>query len=254
MRETTSNGWRRVGVAIVVGAIAACSASASTGREGNLGHGVFQYQCDTDQDPICPEGHRTMAGCDVTNGQYIPAGTQCFPSGVAVGGRFHIGYQLNSSTSNSGIGNPVLKVVSPDYMSGQGDGQFKGLKPGFVGLYSQSTVDSTLVDYTLIKIEAIAKVQILDAVTKKGVPAQVPLAKGMAASFKITALDQNGQALAGAVESFLWETSDATIVSLADDPHTAAIHVNGVAAGKATLTAYADDSKTVKSSFDITVQ
>ena len=39
----------------------------------------------------------------------------------------------------------------------------------------------------------------------------------------------------------------------ANDPHTATITVSAVAAGKATLTAYADDTKTVKASFDITV-
>ncbi len=233
-------------------AVVACGASsASTGREGNLGHGVFQYQCDTDQDPICPEGLKTMPGCNVTDNTLIPAGTQCFPSEVAVGGRFRLLYQLNRGTTN--VGNPVLKVVAPDFMAGLGDGQFRANKSGVVGVYTQSTVDSTLVDYTLIKINAIQKLQIQDAKTKRKVASPTALAKGPIATFTLIAQDQNNQPLAGAIDSFTWETSDPKIAAFVTDAHSASIQVSAVATGTATITAYADDSKTIKASFDVTV-
>ena len=54
-------------------------------------------------------------------------------------------------------------------MTGLGDGQFRTTKPGLVGVYTQSSVDSTLIDYTLIKVAAIKKLQIQDATTKRGV-------------------------------------------------------------------------------------
>lgn len=259
MRATTTGkrelGWAQTGFAavVVVATFAACGASsASSGREGNLGNGVFQYQCDTDQDPICPEGLKTMQGCNVTDFSLVPAGTICFPQEVAVGGRFHLQYVLNRSTTN--VGNPVLKVVTTDFMTGLGDGQFRASKAGVVGVYTQSTIDSTLVDYTLIKISLIKKLQIQDAATKRGVASSVSLLKNGVANYKLVAQDQNGTALAGAVETFQWETSDATIVKLVTDPVSASIQVVAVAAGKATITAYADDSKTIKASFDVTVQ
>ena len=235
---------------IVAVTIAACSSVGSTGRTGDLGHGVFYYQCQTDQDPICPEGSTTMQGCARTSAN--PTGVQCFPSSVAVGGRFRIQYAPNGSAEQ--VGNPVLRTVSGDYMSALGDGSFKALKTGYVGIYSQSTVDSTLVDYTLVKINPISALRISDTTTKKAVPTNILLTRGASAAYKIAAFDSNSQPLAGAIESFVWETSDARTVALQDEPHTATMHVSAVAAGSATLTAYADDSKTVKATFTITVQ
>ena len=254
MRATTGKfGWAHAGLSAIVLAVVACGASsAPTGREGNLGHGVFQYQCDTDQDPICPAGLKTMQGCNVTDNTLIPAGIQCFPSEVAAGGRFRLQYQLNRDTTN--VGNPVLKVVSADFMAGLGDGQFRANKPGVVGVYTQSTVDSTLVDYTLIKISAIHKIQIQDPKTRHAVASPTALTKGLAATFSLIAQDQNNQPLAGAIDTFTWESSDPTIVTLVTDPQSASVQVTGVAVGKATLTAYADDTKTIKASFDVTVQ
>jgi hypothetical protein len=254
MRATTGKiGWAHAGLGAMVLAVVACaSAAASSGREGNLGHGVFQYQCDTDQDPICPAGLKTMQGCDVTDNELIPAGTQCFPSEVATGARFRLQYQLNRDTTN--VGNPVLKVVSADFMTGLGDGQFRASKPGTVGVYTQSTVDSTLVDYTLIKISAIQKLSIQEPATRRGVASPASLTKGLTTTYVLVAEDQNNQPLAGAIDTFTWETSDATIASLATDAHAASVQINALAAGKATITAYADDSKTIKASFDVTVQ
>ncbi len=252
MRVTAHNfGWTHAGTAaLVLGAIAACSSASSSGREGNLGHGVFLYQCDTDQDPACAAGSKTLPGCEV-NPVSIPTGTQCFPSEVAVGGRFRLQYSPNTNTN---VGNPVLKVVSQDFMNGLGDGQFRANRPGTVGIYTQSTVDSTLVDYTLLKISAIKKVQIQDVTGKRGVGATVTMTKLATAQYKLLAQDQNGQSLAGAVDSFLWETSDPTIVTLATDAHSASIQITAAAVGKATISAYADDTKTIKASFDVTVQ
>lgn len=247
------HGWVRVAtLAVATGAIAACSSLASsTGREGNLGNGVFQYQCDTDQDPVCPAGHKTLPGCDVTTGATLPAGTQCFPSVVAVGGRFHIVYRPNYDKSN--VGNPIVKVVAPEFMTSLGDGQLHANKPGTVGVYTQSTVDSSLLDYTLIKIGAIHKLQILDS-TKRSVPLAVNLTKGQATPYSLVAQDQNGTAMGGAIETFSWESSDATVATFTTDARSASVQVSAVAPGTATITAYADDSKTIKASFAVTVK
>ena len=182
-----------------------------------------------------------------------PASTQCFPSVVAVGGRFRVQYVPNQSTTS--VGNPTLRGVASDFIASRGDGQFQAIKPGWVGIYSQSTVDSTLVDYTLVRISPITRMQILDVATKKGVPpGGVTLRRGDQPSYRINALDPNGQPLAGAVEGFLWETSDPKIVSLNVDPHTAQMTVGAVAPGTATLTAYGDDTKAVSTKLEIVVQ
>jgi hypothetical protein len=213
---------------------------------------MFEYQCLTDQDPACPDGSQTMAGCSGFAAS-TPASLQCFPSLVAVGGRFRINYTPNASTVK--VGNPALRGVATEFLSTLGDGQFKALKPGYVGVYSQSTVDSALVDYTLIRIGAIARIQVVDVGTKKGAPPSgVTVSTGTIAAYKINALDTNGSTLAGAVEGFLWETSDDKILALGDDPHTATMHVHAVAPGTATLTAYADDTKTVKTTLTVLVQ
>ena len=243
---------RRGGVAIALGVIAACGSAGPIGRVGNLGNGTFQYECLTDQDPACPAGTKTLPGCDITPGNVVSSGTQCFPSTVAVNGRFRINYASDSSVQ--GVGNPVLKVVEAARMTALGDGQLKGIKTGYVGVYSQSTVDSTLIDYTLIKVAPITKLAIVDGVSGKGIAPQITMTATQTGLYGLKAEDDNGLALAGAIESFIWETSDATIVALADDPNSATMHVNAVKAGKATITAYADDSKSVKSQFDITVQ
>jgi hypothetical protein len=248
-----ARGVITVATVLALAGIGACSGSAAPpGREGNLGHGIFDYQCITDQDPACPEGTNTMPGCGGF-ASTTPTSTQCFPSAVAVGGRFRVQYSPNTDTTK--VGNPTLKGVATDFLSSLGDGQFKAIKPGWVGVYSQSTVDSTLVDYTLVKVSAITRVQIVDVATKRGVPpGGVSLSTGGVAAYKINALDPNGQPLAGAVEGFLWETSDAKIISLNEDPHTAQMTVGALATGAATLTAYADDTKAVSTKLEIVVK
>jgi hypothetical protein len=242
---------RRGGVAIALGVIAACGSAGPVGRVGNLGNGTFQYQCLTDQDPACPEGQKTLQGCNVTPGITVPAGTQCFPSSVAVNGRFRLNYA--SDPSVQGVGNPVLKVVETARMAALGDGTLKGLKTGYVGVYSQSTVDSTLIDYTLIRVSPIAKVTIVDPATKIGVGPQETIAASQSKLYSLIAQDDSELPLAGAIESYVWETSDPTIVALGDNANSATMHLNAVKTGKATITAYADDSKAVKSQFDIMV-
>ena len=48
----------------VVGIAGACASNAPPGREGNLGHGLFAYQCINSQgeDPACADGTDTMPG------------------------------------------------------------------------------------------------------------------------------------------------------------------------------------------------
>jgi hypothetical protein len=193
-----------------------------------------------------------MPGCD-GYASTTPGSVQCFPSAVAVGGTFHVLY--TPSVDVSKVGNPTLRGVATDFIAALGDGGFKAIKPGWVGIYSQGTVDSTLVDYTLVKISPITRLQIIDVALKRGVPpGGVTISKGSVASYRINALDPNGQPLAGAVQGYLWDTSDPKILSLGADPHTAQMIVNGVAAGTATLTAYADDTKAVKQDLQIVVQ
>jgi hypothetical protein len=251
--------WARRGAVLfaVGGALVACSGTGETGKEGNLGHGMFLYECDNDQDPACPPGLTTMAQ-DCQERYSNNVGVQCFPTSVALNGRFRMQFYPDPNLAN--LGNPVLNVVGAAYMKATGDGHFTGIKAGSVAVYAQSTVDSTLVDYTVVKIAPIAKLQMNDLTTKKGVPSQVTVAKAVQAGFALVAIDADAQKMAGAIETFSWELTGAktTSFNLVDAANTATMHVGttttAVSGDAATLTAYADDSKTVKVSVNLVVQ
>jgi hypothetical protein len=254
--EIIDRSWVRrgaVGLA-VTGALVACGSAGETGKEGNLGHGMFLYECNNDQDPACPTGLTTMAQqCQERYSNNV--GVACFPTSVAVNGSFKIQFYPDPGLAN--LGNPILNVASATYMKATGDGHFKGIKAGSVGVYAQSTIDSTLVDYTIIKIAPIAKLQMNDLATKKGVPTQVTVAKGAPSGFALVAIDADNQKMAGAIESFSWELDKTDNFTLLDAANTSTMHVgtttNATAGGTATLTAYADDSKTVKASVTLMV-
>jgi hypothetical protein len=256
MRGTIKGACWTIGL----GALVACGSNEAPGREGNLGHGSYLYECDNDQDPACPQGLNVMAQpCSSTFTNSSTVSTQCFPSSVAVGGTFRVQNRPDPGLTN--LGNPILNTVSGTYLSATGDGHFKAMKIGSAAIFAQSTVDSTVVDYTILKISPIAKLQINRVATRQQAPPSVAIARGTPDAFSLVAIDTDSHPLAGAVSSFSWEIKNnqaASSFTLLDGANTATMHV-GVAgtAGQtdtATLTAYADDSKTVKAAVNLTVQ
>ena len=229
-------------------AFAACSASdATSGRAGNLGNGIFNYQCQSSSDPTCAAGSSTLPGCDGTGYSYSTSSSTCFPSAVALGGRFRIQYKANSSVGN--VGNPSITPVSTDYLSNSGDGIFQALKPGYAGVVVRSTIVSDVIDYTLIRITPIKTIKIQDS-EAAGAPPSISIPKGDKPSFKILALGSAQERLAGAVD-YTWTTSNAAIVKLGQGSPSASMAIEALAEGTATLTATTGD--TVKATIELTV-
>jgi hypothetical protein len=240
MRLTMTSAWRwRAAMAALTAlAPAACSAAsdASTeGRQGNLGHGVFGYQCQSDSDPACPSGSTSLPACDGPARTTSPS-QNCFPSAVALGGRFRVQYTPGDSTAN--VGNPTVTPVSNDYLSAAGDGLFQALKPGYAGVVARSTVTIEVVDYTLLRITPIAAIRIQDSTGKTAAPSLV-LPKGGKASYKLVALGKASEQLAGAVD-YTWSSSNLTVVRLGQGNPSATMTVEALAPGSSTLTATSD--------------
>jgi hypothetical protein len=239
-----------VGAGTLAAALVACGAfNSSTGREGDLGNGVFAYNCQDDSDPTCPSGKTSIPGCDSYQGyKAAGTGTNCFPSSIAVGGKFRVQYYANPDLVQS-TGNPTIRAVSSDYLESAGDGIFLAKKAGWDGVVATSTVNSQVVDYTILRITPIATLKLRD---DAGQPAttSITLRVGVSTAYHVIAEGNLTEPLAGAI-NFTWASTDQTIVKLMKGNPTAAMTLQGLAAGKATISVKTDSNISV--SIDVTV-
>jgi hypothetical protein len=225
-------------------ALSACgSLGESSGREGDLGNGVFAYNCQDPSDPTCPVGKTSIPGCDSYQGyQSAGTGTNCFPSSIAVGGKFRIQYYANPNLVQS-TGNPTIRAVSSDYLETAGDGIFLAKKPGMDGVLATSTVNSQIIDYTILRIAPIANLKLRD---DAGQPAttSITLKVGAQTTYHVLAVGSLTEQLAGAI-NVTWTSADPTIVKLVTGNPSAAMTIQGVAAGNSTISAKTDNNISV---------
>jgi hypothetical protein len=207
--------WGAAGLWTV--ALVACGASDAE-VEGNLGQGVFSYHCIDDGDPSCPDGAKSAATC--TGGQTSSPTSSvtdaCFPSRVALGTRFRLSYVPNAATSQTG--NPQLQVVSPAYLEDTEEGLLRALKPGFAGVYTRSTVNDSLLDYTLVKVVAGTSLELRDHTNATvHLANDFPIMKNPSApapeTLAVAVLDATGARVAGSLPC-TWTSSNPKVVAI----------------------------------------
>jgi hypothetical protein len=175
----------------------------------------------------------------------------CFPAAVAVGGKFTLTYTPGSAVPASEAGNPILEAVAPEYMESLGSSQFQALKAGYVGITARSTVDNTIIDYTIVRVEPIASLALKQGASV--VPAGLALTQGSSTTLEVTAADASGNALGGA-SAVAWTTSDPTLLTLGTIGASAAMLVTaGTKSGMATLSVSTPAAPGLSASVVVTV-
>ena len=209
-------------------ALSSCSAGPSE-TNGNLGNGTFTYTCVSAEDPACATGD----GDIFTN---VPSTTaSIFPTTVANGGRFKLAYQAN--TSDSKVGNPILRPVSPVILDTSGlDGTVLALRPGKDALVARGSVDSLVFDFTYITVSPISAVGVVDT-SGATPPATVKVSAGDKLTYIATALGPHNEKLAGSVD-YTWSVDDTTVLTLGEGNPIAKIDVTVDSAATSGKTAH----------------
>jgi uncharacterized protein YjdB len=224
---------------VVAALSSACGANSSApGREGDLGNGVFAYNCQDPSDSACPSGLSAISQ-DCQQASVASSGTNCFPSSIAVGGKFRIQYHVNPSQV-SNAGNPTLRAVSSDYLVTAGDGIFMAKKSGYVGVVATSTVNSNVLDYTLLRMAPVAALKLQDNDSGKPALPTTDVIVGQSRTYHVIAQGKLTEQLAGAID-VNWTSSDPTIVQLKSGNPNATMEIQVLKAGQATITAKTED-------------
>ena len=111
---------------------------------GELGVGIFLYECPLSGDPFCP-GNSTVGSS--------------FPKAFAVGGRINLQYSWADSDDHVGDPLPQLQSASPSILVREGDG-FSALTTGY-GAVLAVTGNSEVVDLVHLHIRDIAALRII---------------------------------------------------------------------------------------------
>lgn len=234
-------------IVVAVGLTSCSSASEPQGRTGNLGNGVFLYECQDTSDPACSGGTgNMMPGCagqrtvDWPGTAREEQAKQCFPSRVGLGARFRIQYRASSEAPNPG--NPVIKPIAPSFLQLLGDGVFEAKRLGQAGLYAVGSTNGQLYDYTLVKVEPLGSIR-LTAPDDQPIPTQVNLRVGDTKEMRATAFSLANAALAGSLP-YAWTVSDDRVAVLETGSPSATLRVRGVAPGSAKVSAKVGSSET----------
>ena len=215
-------GTRTFRTALLVGLIAGCGSSDGS-RNGNLGHGTFNYKCVDQSDSACKTTKLTTGPL---------TGPLEFPGAIAEGAQFRLEYGVKTGDETT-AGNPTLRVVSNVYLTKESD-TFTALKTGFGAVVAKSTTTGKVIDYTLIKINPVGSLRLSDP--GGGLPPPtVTLAKGVTTDYVVEALGAHGETLDGTL-GYKWDSSDPTVVTLQMGSPTARMKILASKAGTATLT------------------
>ena len=218
--------WWAKAPAVAMLALTSCGSSADT-KQGDLGNGVFTYECVSTTDPACATNSESYFEINPD-----PKAAQTFPAAIASGSKFKLRYDATKSNA----GNPSLRPVSPAILdfAPLNDGTFLALRPGIDAIVARSTADSLVYDYTYAHISPISEIDVID---KSGgqPPSTAKLSIGEEQTYVGVALDPFGDQLAGAID-YTWSVSDETVLELEDANPISRMDVKALAAGTATVT------------------
>jgi hypothetical protein len=234
---------RRWALTLLSLATAACSGSGGVnpGTVGELGEGVFNYQCVDDGDAVCNETASVDSQAVETdlgvNGE--------LPTAVAVGARFDVHYFGQITTDDGEI--LLLDVVPARSEDVHNKGGFIITSPGLFAFLARSP-KGVVADFT--HLEAMVPTD-LDIWKDEVRVSSFELMEGAEANLAVVANDDAGIALAGALP-YTWESSDEDLVVVGPAGTTGTpsggieinddeVRIIALAAGEAQLTVSRDD-------------
>lgn len=183
---------------------------------GELGVGVFLYECPTSGDSFCDDGN--------------PA--PVFPQAFALGGRIHLQYDWKDDSDHFSDPLPQLQSASPALLSGTNDG-FTALATGYAAVLAV-TGNSEIVDLRHLHIREIASLQVSHQSETLALT-ELQLEPGSDALMQARAVDADDVTLGG-VLGYAWSTGDADVLIITAGADSGQARVQAVNPGETTLT------------------
>ncbi len=182
---------------------------------GELGIGVFLYECPTSGDSFCPDGS--------------PA--PVFPQAFALGGRIHLQYDWKDDSDHFGDPQPQLQSASPQLLAPAADG-FTAVATGYAAVLAV-TGNSEVVDLRHLHIREVASLQA--STLGETLPlTELTLAPASEAVLQARAVDADDITLGG-VLGYAWSTGDANILTITAGADSGQVRVQAVNQGETTL-------------------
>jgi hypothetical protein len=158
---------------------------------GELGEGVFKYECVDAQDEACDGAARASV----------------FPTKVATNSSFDLSYDQFDATS---VGPAfVIEPVAEKIASTSGDG-FRANAPGTTAFLARQTSDGALVDFVHLRVAAVAS---LSVVADDEPSLSTTLDVGESHLLLVSPQGEDDTTLAGSMK-YTWTTSDDAVLSL----------------------------------------
>ncbi|HEY0137067.1 MAG TPA: hypothetical protein VGB85_23450 [Nannocystis sp.] len=188
-------------------------------KYGELGVGVFLYECPSSGDPFCSDGTGT--------------GDQ-FPQAFALGGRINLEYDWRDDAEHIGDPPPQLQSAAPSLLTRKGDG-FTALATGYAAVLAV-TGNNEIVDLVHLHIREIAELQVVPADQHGAAPLQqLTLDRGGERELQAIAVDSDS-VLLGGVLGHTWTSADPTIVSIVAGGDSGRARIEALQSGTTTLT------------------
>ena len=188
-------------------------------KYGELGVGVFLYECPSSGDPFCSDG--------------IGTGDE-FPQAFALGGRINLEYDWRDDTEHIGDPPPQLQSAAPSLLTREGDG-FTALATGYAAVLAV-TGNNEVVDLVHLHIREIDELQVVPADQPGAAPLQqLMLARGDDRELQAIAVDSDS-VLLGGVLGHTWTSADPTIVAIVAGGGSGRARIRAFQSGTTTLT------------------
>lgn len=203
--------WVKVCLAVTVLFGTACDVDPEKNETpGELGKGVFRYECVDAEDEAC-------------GGQ---ATASTFPAAVATNSSFDLAYDPFDTTS---VGSAfVIEPVAEKFVSPSGDA-FRAHAAGTTAFLARQTSDGALIDFVHIRVANVVSLSVL---AEDEPSLSTTLSVGEEHLLVASALDADDTALAGSMK-YTWTTSDANVVSLGLVSEGREMAISAVAPGTA---------------------
>ena len=191
---------------------------------GELGVGVFLYECPTSGDPFCDDGS------EVSNE---------FPRAFALGGRINLQYDWRDDDEHLTDPPPQLQSASPSLLVRQGEG-FTAVTPGYAAVLAV-TGNSEVVDLVHLHIREVDSLQVVPAELPGAAPLQqLTLPAGTDRELQALAVDTD-LVLLGGVLGHTWTSADPSIVSITAGGDSGRVRIAAGTPGTTTLTVLHED-------------